>query len=688
MNALIPLSLLVAVTAGATAEAAANSSDTTASAASGTLEEVSVIGRRLDLTGEAISASQGEVGPTEIGAWPLLRTGDLMEFVPGMVATQHSGSGKANQYFLRGFNLDHGTDFATSVDKMPVNLRTHGHGQGYTDLNFVIPETVERLKYRKGPYHADVGDFSSAGSAAFGLADTLPDGIAEGSVGKYGWRRGVIADSNELGTGNALYAAEWQTYAGPWSDIDEDVDKLNLLARLSGNLGPGRGSVTLMSYDNEWRSPDQIPARAVTRGLIGAYGSIDPELGGETTRRSLSAGWDASLAGGDFSSSAYLIDYEFALWSNFTYQLDDPGRGDQFKQFDDRRIYGFDVAQHWGGESGGWELGLQGRRDDIHRVGLYRTERRTPVAALREDSVLEDSLGLYVAHSYALTDTLRSYLGLRYDHYDFDVDAALAQNSGTESDGAHSAKASLAWQPLPVAEFYVSFGQGLHSNDARGTVIQVDPASGESAEPVDPLVASTGYELGARLFLTDRLHGTLALWNLELDSELLFVGDAGNTEASRPSERRGAELGVYWFHSERLNTELELAYTDASFGDRDAAGSEIPGAIPFVASAAVNYRGDEGWFASAHLRHFGPYPLIEDGSVESGGSTLVNLRVGRDLSSWRLQLDLLNALDSDDHDVDYFYASRLPGEAAGGVEDIHYHIFEPRSLRASVRYKF
>ncbi|KUJ83149.1 TonB-dependent receptor [Microbulbifer sp. ZGT114] len=654
----------------------------------GGLEEVLVIGRRLDLTGEAISASEGEVGPEEIGAWPMLRTGDLMEFVPGMVATQHSGSGKANQYFLRGFNLDHGTDFATTVDGMPVNLRSHGHGQGYTDLNFVIPETIARLRYRKGPYYADVGDFSSAGSAEFEMANRLARGVAEGSVGEFGWRRGVIADSTELDSVSLLYAAEWQTYAGPWSDVDEDVNKRNLLLRVSGELGEGRGSVTAMSYDNDWNSPDQIPSRAVAQGVIDAFGSLDPDLGGDTARRSLSASWDSPLAGGDFSSSAYVIDYKFALWSNFTYRLDDPLRGDQFQQFDDRQIFGFDLAQQWSQERASWEVGLQGRRDDIDRVGLYQAERRSRLSTVREDRVLEDSIGVFAAHNYALTETLRSYIGLRHDFYTFDVDASLPVNSGTESDGATSLKASLAWQPLPVAEFYASFGQGLHSNDARGTVINVDPVTGESVKAVDPLVQSSGAELGARIFVTDKLHSTLALWKLDLDSELLFVGDAGNTEASRPSERSGVELGVYWFAAENLNTELELSYTDAAFAGRDAAGSETPGAIPLVASAAINYRGERGWFASMHLRHFGPYPLIESGEVESDGSSLVNLRVGHDFSDWRLQLDVLNLLDSGDHDVDYFYASRLPGEPADGIEDIHYHIFEPRALRASVRYRF
>ncbi|GAB2512652.1 TonB-dependent receptor [Microbulbifer agarilyticus] len=652
------------------------------------MEEVAVLGRQINLNGEAISASQGEVGPTEIGAWPLNRTGDLMEFVPGMVATQHSGSGKANQYFLRGFNLDHGTDFATFVDGMPVNLRTHGHGQGYTDLNFVIPETVQRLRYRKGPYYAEVGDFSSAGSAQFVLAETLPRGLAELSFGEHGYRRAVVADSLTVSSSDVMLAAEWQGYDGPWTDIQESVHKLNLLGKVSSDLAGGRGHLAFMGYDNRWNSPDQIPARAVTQGIIDAYGSLDTTLGGNTQRYSLSGGWMGAVAAGELAVSAYAIDYGFTLWSNFTYALDFPDQGDQFQQRDDRRVYGFEAAQVWQRAAASWTLGLQGRRDDIDQVGLYRTVARKVMGTVREDQVVEDSLGLFAVNQYRWTDTLRSYLGLRYDHYDFSVNAGLAQNSGQRSDGKASLKASLAWQPWPVSEFYLSYGQGLHSNDARGTVIQVDPVSAETVDAVDPLVESCGLELGSRLFVTDQLHATLALWQLALDSELLFVGDAGNTEASRPSDRQGVEAGLYWFASEEISGELEFSYTDAQFADSDPAGNEIPGAIPLVASAAINYSADSGWFASLHLRHFGAYPLLEDGAVESAGSSLVNLRFGRDLRRWRLQLDLLNALNSNDHDVDYFYASRLPGEDPAGVEDLHYHIFEPRTLRASLRYQF
>jgi hypothetical protein len=677
----LPLLCLLLIAGGARA-------DDTAQDEAVALDRLTVLGRRANLVGEAISASQGRVGPDEIGTRPRARAGDLLEFVPGLVATQHSGSGKANQYFLRGFNLDHGTDFATFVDAMPVNLRTHGHGQGYTDLNFLIPELVQELDYRKGTYYADVGDFSSAGSARFALADELPRGLVEADAGEHGYRRALLADSVALGAGALLYAAERQTADGPWRDIDEDVRRSNLVLRYSVGAGRGRAHVSAMHYDNAWNSPDQIPQRAVAQGLIDALGSLDTTLGGEARRSSLSGGWRGAAFGGSFDASAYAIEHELALWSNFTYFLDDPEHGDQFQQFDRRRVGGFELAQRWQAGAAQWTLGAQGRRDDIGAVGLRRSERRAPRATVREDAVDERSLGLYATWEQDLGPRLRAHLGARHDRYGFEVDAGDPRNGGEVDDDATSLKAALVYTPSDPLELYLSVGQGFHSNDARGTTITVDPVSGAAAAPVDPLVASHGAELGARLYLSERVHATAALWRLELDSELLFVGDAGTTEASRPSSRQGVELGLYWFGGGALEADLELSYTDARFDDADPAGAEIPGAIPLVLGAGVTARFGDDWFASARLRHFGAYPLIEDDSVESDGSTLVNLRLGREWERWSLSLDLLNALDSRDHDIDYYYASRLPGEPGAGVDDLHFHAFEPRTLRASVRWAF
>jgi len=653
------------------------------------VSSVTVIGRRKNLVGEAISASEGSVGQGEIAARPLLRTGDLLEFVPGLIATQHSGSGKANQYFLRGFNLDHGTDFATSVDAMPVNMRTHGHGQGYTDLNFLIPETVEELTYRKGVYYADVGDFSSAGSAQFHLADALPQGVAEITVGEYGYRRGVVADSAKVGAGDLLYGLEVQSLNGPWTDIDEDVQKVSGLLKYSGDVGGGRAHLTIMGYDNSWNSPDQIPQRAVKERLISEFGSIDKTVGGDASRYSLSGGWNGPALGGQLNAEAYVISSKLDLFSNFTYLLDDPVNGDQFEQVDDRRIYGFEISQQWDQGANRWRIGADGRYDDIQQVGLFHAKARRRLDPVRDDRVREGSIGLFAANEHRFNDTLRSYVGVRYDHYDFDVNSkSLAANSGNTEDGKASIKASLVYKPGMPVELYVSYGQGFHSNDARGTTITVDPVSGDPAEPVTPLVRSVGGEVGARLFLNDQLQATAAVWTLRLDSELLFVGDAGNTEVSRPSRREGVELGLYYFPSKAVSANLEVSYSDARFRDSDPAGDKVPGSIPLVISAGVSAKSQSGWLASAQVRYFGRYPLIEDESIKSDGSALVNFRVGRDFRRVGLYVDVLNVLDSNDHDVDYYYASRLAGEPPEGVDDVHYHVFQPRSVRASLRYSF
>ena len=657
------------------------------------VEDIVVVGRRLNLVGEAVSASEGSVGRIEIDSRPLLRSGDLLEFVPGLVATQHSGSGKANQYFLRGFNLDHGTDFATSVDTMPVNMRTHGHGQGYTDLNFLIPEAVDELTYRKGTYYADVGDFSSAGSAQFHIADRLDRGLAEGTAGEYGFARGVVVDSVAAGPkahdGALLYALEYQTFDGPWTDIKEDVQKVSGLLRYSQDLGPGRFHLMAMAYDNSWTSHDQIPQRAVDSGLIDAYGNLDTTVGGESDRYSLSAGWAGAMFGGKLDASAYVIRSDLDLFSNFTYFLDDPIDGDQFEQVDDRTVYGFGLSQQWDAGRSRWRVGAQGRYDDISKVGLYRTKARARLGTVREDGVDEGSIGLFAANEYRFSDRLRTYVGLRYDRFNFDVNAlSLPVNSGKVSDDATSLKASLIYTPIKPLEFYLSYGQGFHSNDARGTTITVDPVSGDPVDRVDPLVKSDGAEVGARLFLTDRLQATAAIWTLKLDSELLFVGDAGNTEASRPSRRDGVEIGLYWFASDNLNAEIEASYTDAYFTDDDPAGDDIPGSLPLVISGGISGHTDDGWMATARLRYFAAYPLIEDDSVESGGTTVVNFRVGKSWRDYGVFIDVLNAFDSSDHDIDYFYASRLAGEPSDGVEDTHFNIIQPRQVRLSLRRAF
>jgi hypothetical protein len=663
------------------------------------LEQVDVTGCNLNLVGTANSASQGVISQREIDLRPLLRTGEVLELVPGMVVTQHSSSGKANQYFLRGFNLDHGTDFATFVDKMPVNMRTHGHGQGYTDLNFIIPELIDTVAYKKGPYYADNGDFSSAGGASMLTASTLDRHLLELTLGSYEYARllamGGLSDTMD---GNWVYGLELNSNDGPWSDIDEDLRKINGLLKYNRNLAGGEFSLTLMAYDNSWNSADQIPQRAVDQGIIDELGSIDTSTGGESSRYSLSVGW----LGEHWDLSAYAINYDLQLWSNFTYFLDDETNGDQFEQVDSRWIYGGEASYQFASTLAGMTMrnrfGLQLRYDVIDEVGLYTTRERQRDGVVRSDAVDEFSAGLYWENRLDWTDKLRSVIGLRYDYYHFDVDSRvgvnsngvdLSANNGTAQEDLFSLKGSLIYSINDHWEVYGSAGQGFHSNDARGSTITVDPNDGQPVDTVDPLVPSLGAEAGVRGFWLERLNMSMAVWYLDIDSELLFVGDAGNTEPSRGSERRGVELTTYYQFDDNWVLDLEYAWTHARFNESDPAGDYIPGAIENVVQAGISADYANGLFGSLRLRYFGPRPLEESGSIESDSSTTVNLRVGKRWNHVVLKLDVLNLLDSDDHDIDYYYASRLQSEpSGGGVDDIHYHVLEPRAVRVSVGYSF
>jgi len=650
-----------------------------------TLEELVVTGRSEHLAGKARSASEGVVGQMDLAIRPLLRPGDVLEAVPGLIVTQHSGSGKSNQMFLRGFNLDHGTDFSTVIDGLPVNLRSHGHGQGYTDINFLIPETVARINFVKGPYHAELGDFSSAGGAEIETSDVFNNQLAW-TAGENGFHRGLAMGSLATGSTRLSGALEVQRYDGAWTDVDEDVKKLNGLLKLGGGDDATRWQTTLMHYDNEWNAADQIPERAVAAGVISPLGSIDTTLGGDTQRSSLSGAYQRREGDHTTRWNAYLVDYEMNLYSNFTYRLDDPARGDQFQQVDDRRILGGSYHHHWNPSDAlqhRWGVAVQ--HDDIGTVGLYRTQARERTGTVRQDTVEETSFGAHYEAIWSLSPRWRVVLGARVDHFRFDVEAEDPRNSGTEQDTLISPKASLIRRASAATEWYASAGRGFHSNDARGVTQVVDAVTGEAVSLVDPLVSSHGAELGVKTQWQQRWNLAAALWYLELDSELLFVGDAGTTEATRPSERWGLELNNFWMIDEVWSLEADIAWTDARFNDDAVTGRHIPGALETVASATLSAQAADGWFGALRVRYVDGAPLIEDGTVRAHSAILAHLSLGWAGQRYALRADVLNLFDSDDRDIEYFYASRLEGEPLEGVEDLHFHRFEPRQVRVTLK---
>jgi len=652
-------------------------------------DDVVVFGRWDNPIGQSVTASQGVVGAAELDARPRMRTGEILEAVPGMIITQHSGTGKANQMFLRGFDLDHGTDFATWVDGMPVNMVTHAHGQGYTDLNFLIPELVERLEYRKGGYYAEVSDFSAAGAAYLSTYERLSEGMVKVGLGSDGYESALAADSFKVGSGEFLYGLTAHRYDGPWTDVDENVRRNVALLRYSDRTANGGWNVALMGYDDTWNSADQIPRRAVDEGIIDRLGSLDTTLGGDTSRYSLSGSWAAKVGPGRAHLNAYVIDYDLDLFSNFTYFLDDPVHGDQFEQLDDRTISGGEFSYTLGRNSSTKHtFGAMLRYDDIAHVGLYHTEARRRLDTIRDDSVNELSVGLYYSAETRWTDKIRTTLGARFDRYNFDVTSNLPENSGTANEMLLSPKANLIYSLGEDTELYASAGRGFHSNDARGTTITVDPTTGAPADKVSPLVPSHEIELGFRSFVERKLNISAALWMLDLDSELLFSGDAGDTEASRASHRYGIEVPIYYRPMDRITFDFEVAFTHSRYSQDDSVGNFIPGSIEQVYAAGVTLQSPRGLFGALRYRYFGPRPLIEDASVMSSSSSVVNFEVGYKSARFDFRFDVLNLFDSKDDDITYWYASRLRGEPAEGIDDYHFHPIEPRDMRAYFTWKF
>jgi len=649
--------------------------------------------------GVANAAAEGSVTAAQIDARPVLRPADLLEAVPGLVVSQHSGEGKANQYYLRGFNLDHGTDFATSVAGIPVNMPSHAHGQGYADLNFVIPELVSGVQYRKGLYSAEQGDFSTAGSASVDYASSLDEAIAKVGGGSEGYGRALFAQSSKLGSGTVLYALEAVRNQGPWVHGD-DMQKYNGVLRFSLPRDDGSFAITAMAYRNTWNSTDQVPDRAIAAGLVQRFGAIDPTDGGATHRYSLSADWQRRGTDSLTTVTAYAVDYGLNLFSNFTYLLDDPVHGDQFEQVDHRVVTGLQASHRWLSSIFGLPAestaGLQLRNDNVVEDGLFHTEARQVLGMTRLDHVTSTSASLYAETSVELAPRVRAIGGLRGDFYRFGVASEIGAdaNSGTETASIASPKLSLVFGPWASTELYANYGWGFHSNDARGATSTVDPKTGDPVESVTPLVRAKGGELGVRSVLLPRLQTTLSLWRLDIASELVFTGDAGTTEASRPSRRTGVEWASFWTPRAGWTVDADVAWSRARFSDFDPVGDRIPGAVETVVSAGVAFdpHGLDplgGFFGSLRLRYFGPRPLIEDDSVRSKSSTLVSAQLGYELArSIRMGVDVFNVLNARVSDVDYYYASRLPGEPSSGVNDVHTHPAEPRSARLFVSYAF
>ena len=655
-----------------------------------TLDPLVVTGKAENLLSQAATSSEGHADFKEIAERPFARRSEILEIVPGMVTTQHAGGGKATQYFLRGFNLDHGTDFAVSVDRMPINMRSHAHGQGYADLNGLLPELVKSVDYTKGTYTARNGDLSTAGSADFVLWDALPQGIASFELGEYNYYRTLLAQSFDVGPGKLTLGGEWNTYDGPWQR-EENFERWNAFARYYQGDEDNHFSITGMGYSGTWDSSDQIPLRAVDDGTLDRFGTLDDTTGGDSQRHSLQ--FDLKTTNGTEVTrySAYGVYYDLDLFSNFTYFLDDPVRGDQFEQQENRSIFGGEIVREWQdrnfmGHEAEFAVGLQTRHDIIDDIGLYKTEKRVRHDTVRVDDIYEASYGVFAENTVKWTPWFRTVAGVRADAFYFDVSSDNPANSGDEWDGIISPKISAVFGPWNETELYVNFGTGFHSNDARGVNNTVDPNSGDPLEAVDPLVRTIGGELGLRTQYVKDLTSTLSLWWLDSESELVYVGDAGVNEAGSASRRFGIEWTNYWRPNDWVSVDAEIALTHARF--RDAGDQDhIPNSIPVMFSGGISLGRELGYFGGLRARAFSARPLEESGEIEGKDTFTLNAQIGYRTKDWEVALECLNLLDRKDNDIEYYYPSALSTEVSQ-VDDIHFHPAEPRMVRVRMTYHF
>jgi outer membrane receptor protein involved in Fe transport len=673
------------------------------------LDAVVITGHYSNGVGTSDAASEGTVNSKMIEDQPLLRPGDVLEFVPGMVVTQHSGDGKANQYFLRGFNLDHGTDFATRIDGVPVNMPTNAHGQGYSDINYLIPELVQRIDYRKGPYYAQEGDFSSAGSADIQYRNSLDRGIAYLSAGEFGYRRALFAASTPPGRpgagtdsgGNSpelLGAVELLQNDGPWT-TPAGLRKTNALLRLSDGTRAQGWSIDGAYYDAHWNSTDQVPLSLIDSGQLGRFSAMDPTDGGNSGRQILSGERHQSDSNGYSRISAYGQRYRLTLWSNFTYFEFRPATGDQFEQSEQRDLFGGQALKGWThrllGRDSVTEVGFQLRYDHI-RVGLFNTQARSIFQTVSDNIVNQTQAGVYAQNTTFWTPWLRSLAGVRSDRISMKVNAlTIPENTGTASASKLSPKVSLIFGPWANTEFFFNTGRGFHSNDARGVTEKIDATTGQPPPSVVPaLVGSLGKEVGVRTEVIRGLQSSLALWSLYSDGELVYSADSsiGNTSPNGASKRYGVEWNNHWTPNRWLIVDADMAWVRARYAtpnDNGEIGDLIPNAVSKVGRFGVTVQNLGPWSAGLSTRYIGGYPLAQDGSLWAPSAIVTNLRVQRQLAPGAaVAVDVLNLFNRQYYDIAYGQDYQLSPASPAVPNGVTVHPGEPRQVRVALKLQF
>jgi outer membrane receptor protein involved in Fe transport len=721
------LALISAAALGLSASAAQAADEAAApqsATRTGSVSEVVVTASRLDLLGTADTASQGAVTQKELELRPVYRVGQILESTPGLVVTAHSGEGKANQYLVRGFNLDHGTDIANFVDDMPINRPTNTHGQGYSDVNFEIPELAQGLDYTKGPYYAAVGDFGAVASTHLKLANEIPNqlAVAGGSFGIY----------NVFAGGTQTFGDDDRIVGGLYyGHLDGPFDHPDNFRKLAGELRYSHGdaadgySLTAMYYKGDGNFTTDQPLRAITSGLISRFGTLDPTDGSSSERASLSAHYAAQgmTGGGEgwkVSASGYYIHSRMTLWNDFTHFLDDPINGDQEAQHETRDTFGAQASlaldHQFGSIANELIGGLQLRRDTAY-VDRRHTKARQELAycsveqedgpaiqtplvggTCAADRVKLLDVGPYVENTTRWTPWLRTVIGVREEYYQASDRGLLSGFSGSGHQSLVQPKASIVFGPFYKTELYLSAGRGFHSDDVRGVFGTVPLEGVPGLAGKTPFLApAKGAEVGLRTNIVPKLSIQVAVFREDFQSELTYNADAGQDEASAPSRRQGIEISGEYRPAPWIELNADLAFSQARY-HADAAtlakfgldGPFIADAPSFIGSFGVLVDNLGPWFGGLQWRKLGAYP-VSDGNEnpQDKGYSEFNVDIGYKVSSHlKVQLTIFNLTNTKANSAAYLYATRLPGEPAEGQEDFQVHPLEPISAVAKLTYAF
>jgi outer membrane receptor protein involved in Fe transport len=605
--------------------------------------------------------------------------GDVLRGVPGLVIAQHAGGGKSDQYLIRGFDADHGTDVQMSVDGVPVNMVSHAHGQGYADLHFLIPETIERIEVHKGPYYAEFGNLATAGAVQLVTRDRFDRSFVRMQAGSFGTGRVVFGLSPAETP--AWLAGEAVVTDGPFRN-PQDFTRLNLAAKWRRSIGDTHDvTVAGAAYRGRWDASGQIPARLVDAGVLDRFDAIDPSEGGDTARAHAAVLYNRRLGRSRLTAQTYVLGYSLDLFSNFTFFARDAETGDGILQRDRRNVWGGraqTVTPHGLGRFRAIATaGTEWRRDAID-VGLFHQQQRAPFETVSDSTMRERDLGLYAQEEVVFNAHVRAIVGVRHDRFAFDVRAVAPGPAGRLSPSSTGPKASVIVSPTRSGDvqLFANYGHGFHSNDARAAVN--DPTA-----PILP--GANGYELGLRRSFGQRAEVAAAWWLLDLESEFTWVGDEGITEAGGATRRHGPEIEARWRVAAPLWAEVDVT---ASRGRYRETSDVIARAPRLTLNAAAVLTDWHDWSGQLRVRHVGDHPAVEDGSVDAAGFTVTDLHVRRRVSEdWDALVSVENLFNSSYREAQTFFPSRLANEPMA-VDDIHFTPGNPRVIRIGFEYRF